>query len=132
MSPIKCRWCFTVLYIERLRLMPHVINPVPAPHNPATIAWVEILIRAWLHADEASERAWSEAIRARKEAIDALRTIGGEHSQDGWHYCVMPSVTCSGNNPSIERRPYGQVEARRPVIPSHLLIQGDAIVSGDR
>ncbi len=76
-----------------------VISPIPAAHSPATLARVELLIRAWLRADEASERAWDEATRARKEAISALRMIGGEHSQDGWHYSAGESGL------TLERRP---------------------------
>ncbi len=71
--------------------MPRVINRVPPAHSPATVARVELLIRTWLRADEAAERAWDEATRARKEAIDALRMIGGELNMDGWKYSAGPS-----------------------------------------
>ncbi len=59
----------------------------PSP-SPATIARVELLLRTWLRADDASERAWDEACRARKEAADALLAAGGEIDLDGWRYVV--------------------------------------------
>ncbi len=61
-----------------------------ATHSPTTIARVELLLRTWLRADDASEQAWSDACRARKEALDALREIGGAHDLDGWRYTVVP------------------------------------------
>ncbi len=78
--------------------MPRVITE-KAAHSPATLARVELLIRIWLRADEASERAWDEATRARQEARDALRMVGGEHTMDGWIYAASP------NGVALERRP---------------------------
>lgn len=80
--------------------MPRVTAEKAAP-SPATLSRVELLIRTWLKADEASERAWDEACRARKEAIDALRMVGGEHGMDGWHYTVIRGALVD----NIERRP---------------------------
>ncbi len=80
--------------------MPRVITE-KAPHSPATLARVELLIRTWLRADEASERAWDAACRSRKEALDALLMIGGEHSLDGWNYTVVRGTLVN----NIERRP---------------------------
>ncbi len=82
-----------------------VINAVPSIHSLTTLARVDLLIRTWLRADEASERAWDEATRARKEVIDALGTVGGEHDLDGWHYTVMPTVSPGLTTKTLERRP---------------------------
>ncbi len=78
--------------------MPRVITGKAAPSH-ATLARVELLIRTWLRANEAQERAWDDAMRARKEAIDALRTVGGDHVMDGWVYAASP------NGLALERRP---------------------------
>jgi hypothetical protein len=78
--------------------MPRVTTE-KAAHSPAALARVELLLRTWLRADEAQERAWYEACRAQHEAIDALRAIGGEYAMDGFTYSAGPS------RQSLERQP---------------------------
>ncbi len=78
---------------------------IPDAHSPAALARVELLVRTWLRADEASERAWDEATRAKHETIAALGTVGGSIELDGWRYTVMASATCNGATRTIDRRP---------------------------
>ncbi len=70
-----------------------------APPSPAALARVELLIRTWLLADEAADRAWDDACRAQREAVAVLGTVGGSIELDGWRYTVIL------DGRTIERRP---------------------------